>query len=243
VARLVLVHGAFAGGWCWQPVLPGLQAAGHTAETFDLPGSGSDATPVAEVSLDAYASRVCDVLASGPPAILVGHSMGGMVVTQAASRTPGQVVKLVYVAAFIPSDGQSLLDLTAYPEAAEDQVQANLVVSGDPPVATMPDAAVRDALMGCCTDEQAAWGIAWRGPQPVQPFTNPFRLDPAGADAFAALTRAYVHCTRDRAIPPAMQRVMFTAAGCDPVITIDTDHSPYLSRTQELVDALDGLAR
>src|ERR1022692_1224466 len=131
MARILLVHGAFSGAWCWEPVLPGLRSAGHTVETVDLPGSGEDRTPVAEVTLDAYAARVCGGLAQGEPAVRVVHSMGGMVVTQAAARVPELVAALIYVTAFAPGDGQSLMDLTALPEAADDQVQANLVVDGD----------------------------------------------------------------------------------------------------------------
>jgi pimeloyl-ACP methyl ester carboxylesterase len=168
--------------------------------------------------------------------------MGGMVVTQAAARSPGQISLLIYVAAFLPGDGQSLLDLTAYPEAADDQVQANLVIDGDPPVANMPVAAARGALFGCCDDEQAAWGVARLGGQPVVPFGQPVSLGDPPAAAFVALGRAYITCLRDRAIPPAMQRRMFEAAGCDPVIEIDTDHAPWVSRTDELVAALDRLA-
>jgi pimeloyl-ACP methyl ester carboxylesterase len=243
MARILLVHGAFAGAWCWEPVLPGLRAAGHDVEAIDLPGSGQDRTPVSEVTLGAYAERVSRALAEREAAVLVGHSMGGMVVTQAASISPEHVRSLVYVTAFVPGDGQSLLDLTAYPEAADDQVQANLVAEGDPPVARLPAAAAREALFGCCDDEQAAWGVGQIGLQPVLPFTTPVHLDGPGAAAFAALPRAYVTCTRDRAIPPAMQRRMFEAAGCDPVIEIDTDHAPWVSRTDELVAALDRLAR
>jgi pimeloyl-ACP methyl ester carboxylesterase len=242
MARIVLVHGAFAGAWCWEPVLPGLRAKGHTVEAFDLPGAGEDRTPVAEVTLDAYAMSVCEVLAAGPPAVLAGHSMGGMVVTQAAARTPEEITALIYVAAFLPADGQSLLDLTAYPEAADDQVQANLVVDGDPPVATMPAAASREALFGCCDDEQAAWGVGHLGAQPVVPFTQPVTLGDPPAEAFVALPRAYITCTQDRAIPPAMQRRMFQDGGCDPVIELDTDHSPWISRTDELVAALHRVA-
>ena len=242
MARIVLVHGAFAAAWCWEPVLPGLREAGHSVDAPDLPGSGDDRTPVEEVTLDAYARRVVDTLEAGEPAVLVGHSMGGMVVTQAAARRPEQVVALVYVTAFIPGDGQSLLDLTAYPEAADDQVQANLVAEGDPPVATLPPAAARDALFGCCDERQAAWGLEHLGRQPVLPFTAPVALHGPGAPAFAALPRAYITCTRDRAIPPAMQRRMFEAAGCAPVIELETDHAPWISRTDELVAALDRLA-
>ena len=243
MARIVLVHGAFSGAWVWEPVLPGLREAGHTVETFDLPGQGSDQTPIEQVDLDAYARRTCEVLAAGEPAVLVGHSMGGMVITQAAARTPEQVVQLVYLAAFLPGDGQSLLELTHYPEAAGDQVQANLVVEGDPPVATLPPEAIKVALGGCCTDTQLAWLIEHTVSQPVAPFTQPFRLDPDRAEAFAALPRAYITCLRDRAIPPQMQRRMFTDAGCDPVVEIDTDHSVWLSRTDDVVTAVDRLAR
>jgi pimeloyl-ACP methyl ester carboxylesterase len=243
MARFVLVHGAFSGAWCWERVLPGLQAAGHAVETLDLPGSGSDQTALAEVTLDAYARRVNERLAAGPPAVLVGHSMGGMVVTQAASRAPEHVAALVYLCAFVPVDGEALLTLTGTQEGADDQIQANIVISGDPPVAMLPDAASRIAIYGCCSDEQFAWALPRRRPQPVAPMTNPFELDQSRAEAFAALGRGYVTCLRDRSIPPPLQRLMFERAGCDPVIEIDTDHAPYLSRPDEVVSALDRLAR
>jgi pimeloyl-ACP methyl ester carboxylesterase len=242
MARIVLVHGAFGGAWCWEPVIPGLEEAGHTVQAFDLPGSGEDTTPVAEVTLDAYAERACGILAEGPPAVLVGHSMGGVVVTQAAARRPQLVDSLVYVSAFAPADGQSLLDLTQLPEGATDQVQANLVVDGDPPVATMPEAAARVAIYGCVNDDAAAEAVAKRGPQPVVPFTQPLQVPDDTRAEFERLPRAYVSCLKDLAIPPALQQRMYAAAGCDPVIELDTDHAPMLSRTKELVGILDKIA-
>ena len=242
MARIVLVHGAFAGAWSWEPVIPGLEEAGHTVQAIDLPGSGEDQTPVAEVTLDAYAERVCEALTSGPPAVLVGHSMGGVVVTQAAARTPEQVETLVYVAAFAPADGQSLLDLTSLPEGAGDQVQANIVVDGDPPVATMPETAARVVIYGCSSDDASAQAVARRRPQPVVPFTQPVQVPDDTRAEFERLPRAYVRCLQDLAIPPALQQRMSAAAGCDPVIELDTDHAPMLSRTQELVGILDRIA-
>jgi pimeloyl-ACP methyl ester carboxylesterase len=242
MARIVLVHGAFGRAANWDRVAPGLRAAGHEVEAIDLPGQGDDPTPVAEVTLDRYAERVCEALASGPPAVLVGHSMGGMVITQAAARCPAQVDRLVYVAAFLPADGESLIDLTRRPEAAGDAVQAGLVVDGDPPVATMPPEAAREGLMHCCDDEAAEWAGALRGAQPVAPFTHPVRIDGPASGAFAELPRAYVMCLQDRAIKPALQRMMLERAGCDPVIELDTDHCVWASRPDELVSALDRLA-
>jgi len=116
-------------------------------EAFDLPGMGDDRTSRSGVSLDSYASRVCEALAAvSEPAFVVGHSMGGIVATQAAARWPERVAALVYVAAFLPKDGQSLLDLTKLPEGDGEQVLANVVVEGEPPAAVMPAAASRHAL-------------------------------------------------------------------------------------------------
>ncbi len=109
MARFVLVHGGFSGAWIWLPLMDRLKAAGHLVEAFDLPGMGDDRTSRSGVSLDSYASRVCEALAAvSEPAFVVGHSMGGIVATQAAARCPERVAALVYVAAFLPKDGQSL---------------------------------------------------------------------------------------------------------------------------------------
>lgn len=239
MARLLLVHGAFGRAACWDRVVPGLRSAGHSVEAIDLPGAGDDPTPVAEVTLDRYAQRACEALSDGPPAVLVGHSMGGMVITQAAAYCPERVAGLTYVAAFVPADGQSLIDLTRLPEATGDQIQANMVVEGDPPVAKMSAEAARHARYGCCNDEQVAYALARNGLQPVAPFTHPARLDGPQGDAFRALPRAYVMCLRDRAVRPPLQRRMVKAAGCDPVIEIDTDHGVWASRPDELAAAID----
>ena len=240
MARFVFVHGAFAGAWIWGPLMGLLKTAGHSVEAFDLPGLGDDQTPAGEVTLDGCASRLCEVLAhSSEPAIVVGNSMGGLIATQGAARCPGRVVALVYVAAFVPKDGQSLLDLTKLPEGADDQVQANIVIEGEPPVATMPAAASRQALYGSCTEEIAAWAIAQQRPQPLPPFVTPATI-PSGV--LDGIRRYYVLCTRDRAIPPALQRRMIAENTFAEVVTLDTDHTPQLSMTDELARALDRFA-
>jgi pimeloyl-ACP methyl ester carboxylesterase len=242
MTRFLLIHGAMGGAWCWERVIPGLEALGHEAVAIDLPGQGQDATPVTEITLARYADAACAALEQfDDPVLLTGHSMGGMVITQAAARRPDLIAGLVYVAAFLPQPGESLIEITHLPEAAGDSVQANIVVEGDPPVATMPLEAAPDALYHCCTPEQIEWALPRRGRQPVIPFTQPVVAgdDPA---AFEALPRAYVMCLQDRAIRPPLQRLLCARAGCDPVIEIDTDHSPWLSRTDELVAALDRIA-
>jgi pimeloyl-ACP methyl ester carboxylesterase len=241
MTRFVLVHGAFVGAWAWGPLTERLEAAGHSVEALDLPGSGEDHTPVAEVTLDACVERLCEMLRAGEePAVVVPNSMGGVITTMAAARCPERVASIVYVAAFLPEDGESLLDLTKLPEGADDQVQANVVVEGDPPVATMPDDASTDALYGCCPEDVAAWAVAHQNPQAVAPYATPVSLD--DREAFDAIPKAYVLCTRDRAIPPPLQRLMAERAGCDEVVELHTDHSPHLSETDDLARVVERLA-
>jgi len=66
MARFVLVHGAFSGAWIWGPLSDRLKATGHSVDVFDLPGSGNDYTPASSATLDAYAARLCEVLAPTP---------------------------------------------------------------------------------------------------------------------------------------------------------------------------------
>ncbi len=207
-------------------------SGGPLSEAFDLPGLGNDKTPVNEVTLDACADRLCAVLADhSEPAIVVGHSMGGIIATQGAARCPNRVAALVYITAFLPKDGQSLLDLTKLPEGVGDQVQANIVIEGEPPVAIMPTGASGPALYDCCAEDVAAWAIRQQRPQPVAPFATPVSIPHGALDG---INRYYVICTRDRALSPALQRRMIAENPCAEVAELATDHTPQLSMTEEL---------
>lgn len=240
MARLVLVHGAFAGAWKWERLVGPLEAAGHTVETLDLPASGEDQTPVAEVTLDAYVERVVAQIDERPePAVLVPSSMGGVVSTQTAARHPEKVAAIVYVAAFVPQDGQSLMDLTRLPEGASDELQAGMVIEGDPPTASLTPEVSRSAEFGESSEEDAAWAYPQIRPQPVVPFGEPVQI-PEGT--FDEIPRAYIVCTRDRSIPPGLQHRMVAENRIEDVIEIETDHSPMISRPAELAAAVDQLA-
>ena len=238
MARLVLIHGAFGGAWYWEPVAEPLRERGHTVEIFDLPGSGDDQTPAEEVNLEGYVQRVATQLGEREEkAVLVAHSMGGVVATQTAAWHPEEVEAVIYTCAFVPQDGQSLIDLTQLPEGADDQIQANLVIDG--PVGKLSDEAARDAIFGETGEEDAAYALSRRRPQPGMPFAEKVEI-PAGA--FDGIPRRYVQTNLDCSIPPALQRRMIEENEITDVIEIVTDHAPCFSRPEELIDAIDRLA-
>ncbi|MGZ4354980.1 MAG: alpha/beta fold hydrolase [Gaiellaceae bacterium] len=234
MGSFVLVHGAWHGGWCWEKVTPLLETAGHHVDVIDLPGHGDNPAAVADMTLEAYARHVADrVEAAGEPVVLVGHSMGGMSVTQAAELVPDRIETIVYVAAFLPNDGQSLLQLAdGDPEAL---VLPNLVVDEAAGLSTVREEARRDAFYGGCTAEVAAWASAQNVPESLEATAAPVHLTDERA---GSVRRIYVECTRDRAISVGKQREMLAARPCERVLTIDTDHSPFLSTPEELAGHL-----
>src|SRR6202165_4876606 len=94
VATFGLVHGAWHGAWCWEALIPELQARGHTAIAMKLP-SDQRAAP-----FDDYAAAVVAPLPPNPDLVLVGHSLAGMVIPLVALRRPVQM--LVFLCALIP---------------------------------------------------------------------------------------------------------------------------------------------
>jgi len=234
MSTYVLIHGAWHGGWCWEEVRARLEQDGHTVAAPDLPGHGDDRTPTAEVTLDAYARRVCDVLdAQTEPVVLVGHSMGGVVITAAAERRPHRIAALVYLCAFLPGDGDTLMKL-----AGGDQtslVLPNLEVSEEQGFATVRDQGIVPAFYARCSASDAASAKARLVPQPLEPFNAPVTVTQERA---GRVPRYYVECLEDRAIPLALQRSMLAAHPCRRVFTLDTDHSPFFSAVEELMDCL-----
>src|SRR5471030_39122 len=110
-ATIVLVHGAWSDATAWQAVIPVLKAQGHEVIAVNLPGHGSDATSFANISLQSYVDVVKNAIGDRKNVILVGHSMAGLVISQVAEEIPGQIKELIYLAAYLPKNGESLLSL------------------------------------------------------------------------------------------------------------------------------------
>jgi pimeloyl-ACP methyl ester carboxylesterase len=239
VATFVLVHGAFGGAWNWDNIVPLLEAEGHTVDPVDLPGHGGNPAPVAEMTLANNSRWIADrVEAASEPVVLVGHSMGGMGITQAAELVPDRVATLVYVAAFLPGDGMTLVQL-AEMEPNVDGVQPNIVLDQEHGTCTIAADAVRDVLFAECRDEVGTLAAARLVPESLAVMVTPVQLSAGRA---GSVPRVYIECTLDRAIGIEKQRAMHAAIPCAQVFTLATDHAPFLSTPRELADCLLAVA-
>jgi pimeloyl-ACP methyl ester carboxylesterase len=232
----VLIAGAWHGAWCWDRVTPLLRAAGHRVLTPELPATGADRTPPAEVTLESWARFVADFVATETEPVLVGHSRAGIVISRAAELAPGNIGRLVFVSAYLLPNGASMAA-----EARADRgslVPAHMIPAESGLTCTLRGDIVRDAFYGDCDDETVAFAAARLTPEPLKPLVSAVKVTP---ERFGAVPRTYIECTRDRTVTLESQRRMQHTWPCEPVVTLESDHSPFLSHPRELARALSRL--
>jgi pimeloyl-ACP methyl ester carboxylesterase len=231
----MLIHGAWHGAWCWDATVGALRARGHAVIAPDLPGMGDDPTPLADLSFDDWIDRIVGLVdAIEGPIVLVGHSRGGIVISQVAERRPDRIARLVYLSAFLVPDGLTLQEVAA-PAIAHSGL-ADALESGDG-FFRVDGAKAAAFFFTDCTEQVAAAATARLCPEPSFSMTTPLRL----GTAYASVPRAYVECTRDAVLPLSVQRSMRIALPCDPVLELLSGHSPFLSMPDQLADRLIAL--
>jgi pimeloyl-ACP methyl ester carboxylesterase len=205
---------------------------------LDLPGHGRDRTALEQVTFEAYVERVCEVIdAEADPVILVGHSMGGGVISQVAEARPDRVQKLVFVAAMMFENGETML--AGFQEDRESLLLANMQVSQDGLSMSFPDGILKEVFYAESPDEDAALASLLLVPQALAPGGVPLALT---AQRYGRVPRIYIECLRDRVLTHAYQKATYERVGCERVITMDTDHSPFFSAPDELTNELIALA-
>lgn len=230
----VLVHGAWQGAWCWHKVVPLLRAAGHIVYAPDLPGHGERQSSGRRITAGDYVESVHDLIAGQDrPVILLGHSMAGLVISRVADLIPERIRTLVYLSGFLLENGQSIHDFEGRVEGS--QVATNLILSSDKSTFNLPDHIIRSALYGDCNDVDCNYGLAHIQPQPVQPFLAPLTVSDT---RYGSVQRVYIECTQDQALPIAAQRQMYEKSRCEKIYSLDTGHSAFFSRYNDLVEIL-----
>jgi len=236
--NVLLIHGAWHGAWCWTDTIEALQTRGVPATAIDLPGHAPGSRAGWRISFRHYVDAVCGTARDmNPPIVLAGHSMGGMVITAAAEAHPELFSSLIYVTAFLPSDGDNLFDLASADEASItlSAVQFHRVRGN----ATIDPEKMKDVFYHDCEDRQIDTARKSLVPQPLCPVTT--AVHPTEG-RWGSIPRHYVFCTEDRAITHAYQKGMVERHPCEKTATLNCGHSPFFAKTEELADALTELA-
>ncbi|GAQ52913.1 alpha/beta fold hydrolase [Streptomyces acidiscabies] len=216
---VVLVHGAFADASGWNAVASRLIRAGHpvVAPPNPLRGVASDS---------AYLAALLATL--GGPLVLVAHSYGGMVVTNAATGNPN-VKALVYVNAFVPEQGETLLGLqTAYPGSRLTEAALDFRPYGEGLVdGYIKKELFHDVFAGDLP--RATTELMWAGQRPAD--TRALG-EPSGAPAWRTVPSWYLVGRADQVLPPAAQRFMARRAGAH-TFEVDASHVAMIARPAE----------
>ena len=229
MSTFIFVHGAWHGAWCWNRLLPEIEAHGHRTITMDLPIDNGDATfqNYADIVLDSYPADLED-------GVVVGHSLGAMVLSLVSAVRPASL--LISLCGVLPNLGGRPWD-DSPPMGRPGAYETETLDDGSSVFPTFESA--RFTFYAHCGPRDARWAFQRLRPQNSRSLWDrafPLQqLPKAHWAAIAALDDAAVTIEFSRAITKAR-------LGIDP-IEIPGDHSPFLSRPRELADLLDRLAR
>jgi len=230
----VLVHGAWQAPYVWDSVQADLSKSGNKIIVVELPGHGSDTTAPHLLSLDVYRDKVIDAISKADSnVILVGHSMGGMVITQVAEKIPHKINKLVYIGAFLPASGQSLTDL-AYSDPGS-KLGPLLIPSSDQVTLDVKRDSLTYLFINDGSDAGKQRVIDNYRAEPAIPFTNKVTVT---KENFGVVEKVYIKTLQDIVISPGLQDRMIAAAEIKSVYTVNTSHSPFLAQPHIVSDLL-----
>ncbi len=233
---IVLVHGAWHGGWCWEVVAREVAGLGHAVYTPTLAGLGERAGELdAPIGLETHIADISELFRREnlADAVLVGHSYAGMVITAIAERFRSAISHVVYLDAALPEDGDTMLSYGPGRTPADiEEARTTLAAMAANGTAIPPPP---PETFGIPMDHPRYQWVARRlSPHPPQTWLDPVRLVDGGS---GGLPRTYVHCT-----DPVLGRTNFPAiarlAARDPswrYCELATGHDAMVTAPREVV--------
>jgi len=237
--EIVLVHGAWEEANIWQAVTPLLKKDGYHVVTVTLPGRPGSPLSPDKVSLDLYRDTILNAIGNpAQPVVLVGHSFGGITISLAAEAAPQKIKTLVYIAAYLPKDGQSLLNLGNSDK--DSKIGPDLQIMKDKGIIAVEKSARADLFCLDCNDQLREAIPNLIVDEPLAPLATPVHLT---ADRFGTVDKVYIHTAKDQVVSPSLQAIMVAATPVSKEITIDTGHTPFLTDPHGLARDIEMAAK
>ncbi len=231
----VLVHGAWQAPYVWDSVKASLIKAGQNVVVVQLPGHGADQTNPGVITMDSYRDQIVSAINNvNGKVILVGHSLAGFAITAAEEQIPNRIDKLVFVAGYIPAEGQYPLALAMSDNQTHVFPPALIIDSTHGLLDFVPDS-IAPIFCGDASPATKAKVVANFRPDPVIPFTQTVAITTAN---FGNADKYYIHTLQDQVIGINLQRRMVQTAGITKVYSLNTSHSPFLSKPDSVTATL-----
>lgn len=237
---VVLVHGAFQDARAWDRVVPLLRERGLRTVAVNLPGREGDGIAPGGVTLDDHRDAVLEAIdAQGGPVVLVGHSFGGITISNVAESAPEKIRALVYVAGYLPQADAADQSMAKLAETDQwnrfNKQRQNFMPAADYSTATVLD---EDQLMlfcDTCSDDAKRRTKALMQREPLKPAATPVAVTAA---RYGAVPKFYVHTVNDNAVSYTLQQRMVAATPVIRTATLQTGHSPFLEAPEALANAI-----
>lgn len=230
----ILIHGSWHSAWNWHKIIPILQKQGHTVFAIDLPGMGRDKTPIHEVKMQSTVKKICELIDSiEGKVILVGHSKNGIMISQTAEYRPDKIEKLVYLAAYLVPNGKTQREYSLQDTAGV--LKPYVTLHEEMNSHTLQPEIYKYGLYHDCDENIIELAKLLLSHEPVESGITPLQLTDKN---FGSVPRIYIECTEDKAVTPFIQRKMYTETPCEKVYRMQTSHSPFFSKPEELTTIL-----
>jgi hypothetical protein len=233
--KVLLVHGAWHGSWCFNKIIPKISRLGLSVISKDLPGHGESKANLKpeKIRLKTYVDYIKETIKEEYNITLIGFSMGGIVISQVAEDLgKNKISKLIYVSGFIPDRCGSLIEEEK--KSSNPSVALEVDIDQNNSLISINDKnAIKNLFYNCCSNSDVDYAISNFQKQPLNPFLDKVSL----GSKFEEIPKVYVKCLKDNAIHVKDQERMINNNKCK-VVELDTDHSPFFSKIDELVEII-----
>lgn len=231
----VLIHGGWHGGWVWDSIIEPIKKIARYEKVIapDLPGHGNNKLDFKNVTLNSYTDSIFNIINPIPkPVALIGHSMGGMIISKVAEYIPSDIAYLIYLSGFIPDNAGSLVDEEK--KSVKPSVALAATINLQNYAIKIDNQKAPYLFYNCSNTEYVKYAMNKLQDQLLLPFVSPVSIS---QDKFGSVKKFYIACLQDNAIHPIDQKRMYSKVDCQ-VLTLDTDHSPFFSAQENLIELI-----